>query len=115
MGKKSESVASKLVLQSLAECSRTKKELKRAVKAKSPSLKKKHTKRALKNLEADGKIKKDGKEYRLIAERPLTSAPRPTSALTSTLVSPKPASILLSENQIIDASAVPIGMKLRAP
>ena len=114
MGKKSESVASKLVLQSLTECSRTKKELKRVVKAKSPSLKKKHTKRALKNLVADGKIKKDGKEYRLIAERSSTSAPTPASALTSTLVPSKPASILLSENQI-DASTVPIGMQLRAP
>jgi len=99
--KKSESSASRLVLQSLTESSRTKKELKRALKAKNPSLKKKYTKRALKDLVTSGKIKKEGKEYQLIKETASTS----TSMSTS----------ILSSRKEMDASAIPIGMKLRAP
>mmetsp|Transcript_2258 Transcript_2258/g.6059 ORF Transcript_2258/g.6059 Transcript_2258/m.6059 type:complete len:317 (-) Transcript_2258:2445-3395(-) len=109
MGKKSESAASKLVLQSLAGCSQTKKELKRMIKAKSPSLKSKYTKRALKNLVTGGKIRKNGKEYRLVVERESSSETE-----SSTSIASKPKSILLSEKEM-DASAVPIGMKLRKP
>jgi hypothetical protein len=106
MGKKSESTASKLVLESLTKCSRTKKELKRVLKAKSPSLKTKYTKRALKNLVTDGKIKKDGKEYRLIGYKPSGSEARSTPEPSKSILSPK--------KEIMEESAIPIGMKLRA-
>jgi hypothetical protein len=108
MGKKSDSTASRLVLQTLKESSRTKKELKRVVKAARPSLKKKYTKRALKDLVASGKVKKDGKEYRLAKKRSETaSTSTSTSKSTST-----PKSILSSQKQT-DQSGMPIGMKLR--
>lgn len=103
MGKKGNSTASRLLLQTLQQCSRTKKELKRVVKAAKPSLKKKYTKKALKDLVACGKVKKDGKEYRLTKKILVAS----TSASTST-----PKSIVSSEKQA-DQSAIPIGMKLR--
>lgn len=106
MGKKGDSTASRLVLQSLKESSRTKKELKRVVKAARPSLKKKYTKRALKDLVASGKVKKDGKEYRLSKKRS-TTASTSTSTSTST-----PKSILSSQKEV-DQSGMPIGMKLR--
>jgi hypothetical protein len=94
MGKKSESAASSLVLKSLAKSSRTKKELKRVIKAKKPSLKKRTTRRALKNLLISGEIKKEGKEYFLVKEK----------------------TVRCSEKQIeTDAAMIPIGMRLRAP
>ena len=105
MGKKGESNASQLILQSLQSCSRTKKELKRAVKAARPSVKKKYTKRALKDLLANGKVQKNGKEYKLRIEDVPT---KPTSAITS-----QPKSILSSQKQIDDETGIPIGMKLR--
>jgi hypothetical protein len=92
MGKKSESAASSLVLKSLAKSSRTKKELKRVIKAKKPSLKKRTTRRALKNLLISGEIKKEGKEYYLVKEK----------------------TAICSEKQT-DAAMIPIGMRLRAP
>ena len=105
MGKKGDSSASRLILQTLQESSRTKKELKRVVKAARPSLKKKYTKRALKDLMASGKVKKDGKEYTLTIQKASTS----TSAGAPTLL---PKSILSSKKQV-DESGIPIGMKLR--
>jgi len=107
MGKKGDSTASRLVLQTLKECSRTKKELKRAFKAAKPSVKKKYTKKALKDLVASGKVKKDGKEYRLMKKRASTSA-----SASASISTPTPKSILSSEKQA-DQSGIPIGMKLR--
>jgi len=92
MGKKSESAASLLVLQSLAKSSRTKKELKRELKEKKPSLKKRTTKKVLRALRTRGEVKKKGKEYYLT----------------------KNITITVSEVQT-DVSNIPIGMKLRAP
>jgi len=92
MGKKSESAASLLVLQSLAKSSRTKKELKRELKEKKPSLKKRTTKKVLRALRTRGEVKKKGKEYHLT----------------------KNITITVSEVQT-DVSNIPIGMKLRAP
>ena len=103
MGKKGDSNASRLILQTLQECSRTKKELKRAVKAARPSLKKKYTKRALKDLVTNGKVKKSGNEYSLMIQKAFTSA-----AISTTL----PISILSTQKQS-DKSGIPIGMKLR--
>lgn len=103
MGKTEASNASQLILQTLQESSRTKKELKRAIKATRPSMKKKYTKRALKDLIANGKVKKKGKEYKLTKEK----APKSSAAQASL-----PKSILSSKKQE-DKSSIPIGMKLR--
>ena len=92
MGKKSESAASSLVLKSLAKSSRTKKELKRVIKAKKPSLKKRTTRRAIKNLLINGEIKKEGREYYLVKEN----------------------AAICSEKQT-NTAMIPIGMRLRAP
>lgn len=101
MGKTEASNASQLILQTLQESSRTKKELKKAIKAARPSMKKKYTKRALKDLVASGTIKKKGKEYKLAKK----NAPAPA---TTSL----PKSILSSKKQE-NKSSIPIGMKLR--
>ena len=103
MVKTGESTASRLVLQNLTERPRTKKELKRVLKATKPGLKKKYTKRALKALVKSGKIKKDGKEYRLIDAKESIAASSSKSATKS----------ILSSAKQVDPSFVPIGMRLR--
>ena len=107
MGKKGDSTASLLVLQTLRERSRTKKELKQALKLAKPSMKKKHTKRALKCLIASGDVEKNEKGYRLSKRRALMQASTPTSKSTEA-----PKSILLSRKESLQP-VIPIGMKLR--
>lgn len=102
MGKKEASNASQLILQTLQESSRTKKELKRAIKAARPFMKKKYTKRALKDLVANGTVKKKGKEYKLTKK---------ISPASTTPAASLPKSILSSKKE--DKSSIPIGMKLR--
>ena len=107
MGRKGDSNASRLVLQSLQECPRTKKELKRALKAAKPSVKKKYTKKALKELVASGKVMRDGKEYR-VAKSGASKSGVVTVEVSTIL--PKP---ILSSPKKEDAPGIPIGMKLR--
>ena len=103
MGKKSNEIASKLVLQSLKERSRSKKELKRVLKAAKPSIKKKYTKKALEELLANGKVKRDGKEYRLVNE----GLSVPLSGVVSTQES------IVPSRKHVGKAGIPIGMKLR--
>jgi len=103
MGKKSNEIASKLVLQSLKERSRSKKELKRVLKAAKPSIKKKYTKKALEELLANGKVKRDGKEYRLVKE----GLSVPLSGVVSTQES------IVPSRKHAGKAGIPIGMKLR--
>lgn len=107
MGRKGTSTVSQLVLLTLQDCPRTKKELKQALKLAKPSLKKKHTKKALKYLMASGDVEKDEKRYRISVKRPLM--PKSVSSFNSVKVS---ESILMSQNQSVQP-VIPIGMKLR--
>jgi len=108
MGKKGVSIASRLMLQNLQECSRSKKELKQALKLAKPSLKKKHRKRALKYLIASGDVEKGEKGYRISRKRASMPASRILSNSTKL-----PDSILRSQKQSVEP-AIPIGMKMKA-
>jgi hypothetical protein len=58
--------AEKTMLQALGASPKSKKELKKTIKAKNPTLKK-HLKKALRKLEERGEIKSDGKVYQVIS------------------------------------------------